>query len=60
MSNRVFVVGNGMTKFLKPRTGNPDYPLMAKQATLRALRDAGITYDQVQHVHFFLSSIFYF
>jgi len=49
MSNRVFVVGNGMTKFLKPRTGNPDYPLMAKQATLRALRDAGITYDQVQH-----------
>jgi len=50
MSNRVFVVGNGMTKFLKPRTGNPDYPDMAKQATLRALRDAGITYDQIQHV----------
>jgi len=49
MTNRVFVVGNGMTKFLKPRTGNPDYPEMAKQATLRALRDAGISYDKVQH-----------
>jgi len=52
MSNRVFIVGNGMTKFLKPRPANPDYPLMAKQATLRALRDAGITYDQIQHVNF--------
>lgn len=29
--NRVFVIGVGMTKFLKPgREENPDYPLMAK------------------------------
>lgn len=49
MSNRVFIVGNGMTKFLKPKPNNPDYPQLAKQATLRALRDANITYDQVQH-----------
>ncbi len=50
MSKRVFVVGNGMTKFLKPRQNNPDYPQMAKQATERALRDAGISYDKIQHV----------
>lgn len=26
-SQRVFVVGHGMTKFIKPgRPGNPDYP----------------------------------
>ena len=30
MSQRVFVVGNGMTKFIKPNEQNPDYPLMAK------------------------------
>jgi sterol carrier protein 2 len=45
---RVFVVGNGMTKFLKPREGNPDYPIMAKQAINRALKDAGVTFDQVE------------
>lgn len=50
-SNRVFVIGNGMTKFVKPRAGNADYPQMAKQATLRALRDAGISYNQIQQVH---------
>lgn len=32
--NRVFVVGVGMTKFIKPgRDNNPDYPQMAAQAT---------------------------
>jgi len=25
MSQRVFVIGNGMTKFLKPKETNPDY-----------------------------------
>lgn len=41
----VYVVGVGMTKFIKPgREGNPDYPEMAAQATRRALRDAGIPY----------------
>jgi len=47
-NNRVFVIGVGMTKFLKPREGNPDYPELAKQATLRALRDAGIPYSKVE------------
>jgi sterol carrier protein 2 len=45
---RVFVVGVGMTKFIKPgREGNPDYHIMASQAIRRALRDAGIPYDTV-------------
>lgn len=45
---RVFVVGVGMTKFLKPREENPDYPIMAKQAVNRALLDAGLTYDKIE------------
>lgn len=37
-----------MTKFMKPgRDENPDYPLMAKQAAERALRDADLKYDSV-------------
>ncbi|CAD8075321.1 unnamed protein product [Paramecium primaurelia] len=45
----VYVVGVGMTKFIKPgRDGNPDYPEMAAQATKRALRDANIPYSSVQ------------
>ncbi len=47
-ARRVFVVGVGMTKFLRPRDTNPDYPIMAAQAARRALRDAGIDYNQVQ------------
>jgi sterol carrier protein 2 len=44
----VFVIGVGMTKFMKPREGNPDYPQTSKQAVGRALRDAGITYDKIE------------
>ena len=46
---RVFVIGVGMTKFMKPgRDENPDYPIMAAQAVNRALRDAKISYDKVE------------
>lgn len=45
---RVFVVGVGMTKFLKPSEDNPDYPIMAKQAVGRALRDANLNYKVVE------------
>jgi len=46
---RVFVVGVGMTKFIKPgRPGNPDYPIMGKQAVLRALRDSKLPYKKVE------------
>ncbi len=49
MSNRVFVVGVGMTKFEKPgRRADWDYPQMAKEAGTKALADAGVTYEQVE------------
>lgn len=45
---RVFVVGVGMTKFMKPSDNNPDYPIMAKQAVNRALRDANLSFKVVE------------
>jgi len=52
MSNRVFVIGVGMTKFEKPggREGW-DYPQMAKESGTKALEDAGISYDEVQQAY---------
>ncbi len=38
--NRVFVVGNGMTRFMKPNKSNPDYPELTRLAVERALRDS--------------------
>lgn len=47
---RVFVVGVGMTKFVKPSDKSiGDYPDFTKIAAKRALRDAGIPYEEVQH-----------
>jgi hypothetical protein len=48
---RVFVVGNGMTKFLKPHKDNPDYPQLCEIAIRRALRDAGIEFKDVQQAY---------
>ena len=48
MNQRVFVVGNGLTKFLKPNENNPDYPEMAKQAVNSALMDANIPYNKIE------------
>jgi acetyl-CoA acyltransferase len=52
MSNRVFVIGVGMTKFEKPggREGW-DYPQMAKESGTKALDDAGISYDEVEQAY---------
>lgn len=47
MSKRVFVVGVGMTPFLKPSEKNPDYPALAKVAIQRALNDAQCDYNLV-------------
>jgi acetyl-CoA acyltransferase len=48
-TNRVYVIGVGMTKFEKPgRREGWDYPAMAKESGTKALEDAGITYDQVE------------
>ena len=47
MSNRVFVVGVGMTKFEKPGARDWDYPDMGREAGEAALADAGIDYSTV-------------
>jgi hypothetical protein len=48
MSKKVYVVGVGMTAFIKPSDSNPDYPEMAKVAINRALKDSGCDYKLVQ------------
>jgi acetyl-CoA acyltransferase len=52
MSNRVFVIGVGMTKFEKPgRREDWDYPDMAKEAGTRALEDAGVEYAAIEQAY---------
>lgn len=49
---RVFVVGVGMTKFLKPGpVKNYDYPDMIQEAVEKSLADAGIKYDEIQQAN---------
>jgi acetyl-CoA acetyltransferase len=50
MGRKVYVVGVGMTKFEKPGSRDWDYPQMAKEAGTKALRDAGIPYEDVEQV----------
>ncbi|RUP49338.1 thiolase-like protein [Jimgerdemannia flammicorona] len=50
MPTKAYVIGVGMTKFLKPR-GEVDYPEMGLEAATKALLDAGITYDKVQQAY---------
>lgn len=46
---KVYVIGVGMTKFEKPGSRqNFDYPDMAKEAGQKALKDAGVSYDQIE------------
>ncbi|XP_046843162.1 sterol carrier protein 2-like [Xenia sp. Carnegie-2017] len=47
---RVFVAGVGMTKFEKPGSSGKDYPDFAKEAALIALKDASISYNEVEQV----------
>src|SRR5689334_17205602 len=49
MSDRVFVIGVGMTKFERPGAREWDYPDIGREAGELALADAGISYDQVEH-----------
>lgn len=42
----VYILGVGLTKFIKPR-GKVDYPELGFEAGVKALLDAGITYDDV-------------
>ncbi len=50
MSNRAFVIGVGMTKFDKPGTKQGDYPDWAQEAASKALADAGVPYEDLEHV----------
>ncbi|MFT4187889.1 MAG: lipid-transfer protein [Aeromicrobium sp.] len=50
-SNKVYVVGVGMTKFEKPGSRDWDYPDMAREAGTKALEDAGFGYDLVQQAY---------
>lgn len=47
MTNRVFVVGVGLTPFMKASTENPDYPELASTAINKALKDAEFRYNQI-------------
>ncbi|EXJ71209.1 acetyl-CoA acyltransferase [Cladophialophora psammophila CBS 110553] len=46
--NQAYVLGVGMTKFIKPR-GLREYPEMGYEAGVKAMLDAQINYDDVQH-----------
>lgn len=50
MSNRINVIGVGMTKFAKPGASE-DYHIMAKEAGVLALEDAGVSYDDIEAVY---------
>jgi len=50
MSNKVVVAGVGMTNFVKPGENEP-YTVMGAKAIEAALKDAGISYDQVQQAY---------
>jgi len=45
---KVFVIGVGMTKFLKPGSHNFTYYDLGKQAVSRALLDCGVSYEQIE------------
>jgi acetyl-CoA acetyltransferase len=48
MSEKVYVIGVGMTKFEKPGARDWDYPEMALEAGSKALEDAGVPYDLIE------------
>ncbi|MFL6023283.1 MAG: lipid-transfer protein [Marmoricola sp.] len=52
MSNKVYVIGVGMTKFEKPgRKEGWDYPAMAKESGSMALDDAGVDFEKIEQAH---------
>ncbi|GFR14904.1 non-specific lipid-transfer protein [Trichonephila clavata] len=44
----VYVIGVGMTKFLRPGTNKVDYPQLVKEAVVSALSDCKLSYDTIQ------------
>jgi sterol carrier protein 2 len=47
MASKVYVIGVGLTQFLKPR-GNVSYTELGLQASVKALIDANLTYDNIE------------
>ena len=47
MTEPIYVIGVGLTKFDKPGTKEDDYPDWAREAATAALSDAGVDYDAV-------------
>jgi sterol carrier protein 2 len=50
MNNKALVVGVGMVKFQKPGASDP-YDVMAQNAVNTALKDAGLTYQDVEQAY---------
>ena len=48
---RVFVIGNGMTRFYRPGKHDKDYMDLAEVAIRRALRDAGIKFEACEQAY---------
>lgn len=48
MGRKVYVAGVGMTKFEKQGSRDWEFPDMADEAGVLALKDAGITYDDIE------------
>jgi sterol carrier protein 2 len=48
---RVYIVGSGMTEFCKPDDQNSDYYQVAEQAIQLALKDACLTYSQIEQAY---------
>ncbi|SOV04931.1 probable sterol carrier protein [Ustilago sp. UG-2017a] len=46
-ARKAYIVGVGMTAFTKP--GNKDYPILGLEGAVKALIDAGLTYDHVDY-----------
>ena len=50
MSSKVYVIGVGLTQFLKPR-GKVSYTELGLQASVKALIDANLTYDDIEQAY---------
>ncbi|PWN52504.1 thiolase [Violaceomyces palustris] len=48
MAGKAYIIGVGMTRFDKPR-GKRDYDALGLEGAVKALIDAGITYDSVEY-----------
>src|SRR5271163_1816420 len=49
-TNKVYVVGVGITQFLKPR-GKVSYTELGLQAAVKALIDSNLTYDDIEEAY---------